>query len=287
MAESSIAERALYFFACGLARAIYRVRTRGEGTLPRGGFLLLPNHITWVDAIVLQLAIPRRIRFVIDESFYRNRFLHPILRLAGCIPISAKRAKEATRAAAEKIRSGEIVCLFPEGQLSRRGTLLGLRRGYELIARVADAPVVPVFLDQLWGSIFSYQGGRFFTKWPRQIPYRVTVAFGRPIPPNECGIATLREELLKLGEACYSDRPILRGHLARAALRGLKEYPFRTAIIDGIDDSRISRGKVLGVALALSRHLRRNCAERRVGIVLPPGKGGVIANVATVLAGKI
>jgi acyl-[acyl-carrier-protein]-phospholipid O-acyltransferase/long-chain-fatty-acid--[acyl-carrier-protein] ligase len=131
MAESSIAERALYFFACGVARAIYRVRTRGEGTLPRGGFLLLPNHITWVDAIVLQLAIPRRIRFVIDESFYRNRFLHPILRLAGCIPISAKRAKEATRAAAEKIRSGEIVCLFPEGQLSRRGTLLGLRRGYE------------------------------------------------------------------------------------------------------------------------------------------------------------
>ncbi|HEY0368920.1 MAG TPA: AMP-binding protein, partial [Chthoniobacterales bacterium] len=196
-------------------------------------------------------------------------------------------AKEATRAAAEKIRAGEIVCLFPEGQLSRRGTLLGLRRGYELIARVADAPVVPVFLDQLWGSIFSYQGGRFFTKWPRQIPYRVTVAFGRPLPPNECGIATLREELLKLGEACYSDRPILRGHLARAALRGLKEYPFRTAIIDGIDDSTISRGKVLGVALALSRHLRRNCAERRVGIVLPPGKGGVIANVATVLAGKI
>lgn len=287
MPPSSFAERALYFLGLGIARLVYRVTSRGAEQLPAGGFLLLPNHTTFVDAIVLQLATPRKIRFIIDESFYRNRWLHPFLRVAGAIPISGKRAKEAVRIAAEKLRAGEVVCVFPEGQLSRSGTLLRLQRGYELIARQANVPVVPVWLDELWGSIFSFQGGRFFTKWPRHFPYRVVVAFGRALPADEADIATVREALLKLGEFCYSQRPLLRQHLARAAIRGVKRHPFRTAIIDGVDDSTLSFGKLLGVALALSRHLKTNCAERRVGIVLPPGKGGVVANLATVLAGKI
>ncbi|HEX8281329.1 MAG TPA: AMP-binding protein, partial [Chthoniobacterales bacterium] len=270
-----------------IARLIYRVRTTGREQLPSGGFLLLPNHISFVDAIVLILATSRRIRFIIDDAYYRNRFLHPVLRMAGSIPITPRRAKDAMREAAEKIRAGEIVCLFPEGQLSRSGTLLRLRRGYELIARQANAPVVPVWMDELWGSIFSYKGGRFFKKWPRQIPYRVLVAFGRPLSPDEADIATVREELLKLGEACYSQRPVIREHLGYASLRGLKRRPFRTATIDGIDDSTISRGKLLGVATALARDLKTRCAERRIGVVLPPGKGGVVANVAIVLAGKI
>ena len=287
MAKSSAAERALYFFGLGIARLIYRVAATGVEHLPAGGFLLLPNHITWVDAIVLMLASPRPIRFIIDEGVYRNRFLHPVLRAVGCIPITPRKAKDAMRDAAAKIRAGEIVCLFPEGELSRSGSLLRLRRGYEIIARQAEAPVVPVWLDRLWGSIFSFQGGRFFTKWPRAVPYRVMVAFGKPLPAEAADIATVREELLKIGEFCYSQRPILRGHLAQACLRGLKRNPFRIAITDGLDNTSLSRGKLLGVAVALSRHLRRTCPERRIGIVLPPGKGGVVANLAVVFAGKI
>ena len=90
MAHSSFAERALYFFGLGLGRLIYRVKITGQANLPPGGFLLLPNHITWVDAIVLQLACPRRIRFIIHEEYYRNRWLHPFLRVAGCIPINVE-----------------------------------------------------------------------------------------------------------------------------------------------------------------------------------------------------
>ena len=208
MAKSSAAERALYFFGLGLARLIYRVTTTGLEHLPAGGFLLLPNHITWVDAIVLMLASPRPIRFIIDEGVYRNRFLHPFLRAVGCIPITSRKAKDAMREAAAKIRAGEIVCLFPEGELSRSGSLLRLRRGYEIIARQAEAPVVPVWLDRLWGSIFSFQGGRFFYEmaagrcrtgsWSR---------LARPLPADAADIATVREELLKLGEFCYSQRP--------------------------------------------------------------------------------
>src|SRR3954464_12574338 len=177
MAHASFAERALYFVGLTISRIIYRVTATGREQLPASGFLLLPNHITWVDAIVLQLACPRRIRFIIDDGYYRNRFLHPFLKRIGCIPIPARRAKEALRNAAEFLRNGEVVCLFPEGQLTRSGTLLRLRRGYEIIAHQAEAPVVPVWMDRLWGSVFSFSGGRFFIKWPKSVPFPVTVAF--------------------------------------------------------------------------------------------------------------
>src|SRR3954469_582773 len=105
------------FYALGLfiVRIPYRVSSFGRDRLPESGFLLLPNHISFVDAIVLQMACPRRIRYVVDESFYKNRWLHPILERAGCIPITARRAKEAVRLAGDCIRAGDVVCLFPEG----------------------------------------------------------------------------------------------------------------------------------------------------------------------------
>ncbi|MEO5718356.1 MAG: AMP-binding protein [Chthoniobacterales bacterium] len=287
MPPISATERFLRFFGIPLMRLIYRITPLGLEGLPAGGFLLLPNHITFVDALILIVACPRPIRFIIDQEYYENRFLHPVLRAVGSIPITARRAKDAMRLAAEKIREGEIVCLFPEGELSRSGTLLRLRRGYEVIARQADGPVVPVWLDQLWGSIFSHQGGRFFTKWPQHFPYPATVAFGKPLSPNDADIATVREELLKLGEICYSRRPAVRGHLGQAAVRGLARHPFRTAVIDGMDQSELSRAKLLGAAAALSRHLRKNFPDRRIGIVLPASKGGVVANLAVVLAGKV
>ena len=259
----------------------------GQEQLPERGFLLLPNHISFVDTIVLQLACPRRIRYIVDEGFYRKRMLHPILRLAGCIPITSRRAKDAVRAAAEAIRSGDVVCLFPEGQLTRSGTLLRLQRGYELIARQAEGPVVPVWLDQLWGSIFSFQGGRFFKKWPRNIPYRVMVAFGKPLDSDIADMATVREELLKLGEVCYSRRPSLDRHLGEACVRGLKRRPFAIAVVDGLDHSVLSRSKLLGAAAALSRPLRKEFPDERIAIVLPASKGSIVANLAVVLAGKV
>src|SRR5438270_2069495 len=287
MPSMSAGERALHFFAGPLVRSVYRVCALGVEHLPQGGFLLLPNHITWVDAIVLQVACPRPIRYIIDQEFYHKPLLKPFLQLVRCIPIDTRRSRSAIRAAAEKIAEGEIVCLFPEGQLERAGTLLRLRRGYELIAREANAPVVPVWLDQLWGSIFSFRGGRFFRKLPKRISYPVTVAFGEPLEANAADIATVREELLKLGELCYSRRPSLDRHLAEACLCGLKRRRFRTAVIDGIDQSELSRAKLLGAAATLSRFLRKEFPDKRIAIVLPAGKGSMVANLAVALAGKV
>lgn len=278
----------LRFFGLLFVRIFYRVAVTGAERLPQGGFLLLPNHITWIDAILLSMACPRPIRFIIDEGVYKNRLLNPVLRAVSCIPITERKAKEGMREAISRIRAGEVVCLFPEGELTRTGALLKLRRGYEIIARQAEAPVVPVWMDQLWGSIFSFEGGRFFTKLPKAIPYRVRVAFGEPLSAEKADLSTVREQLLKLGEFCYSQRPLFRGHIGRAALRGLKRHRFRVGLVDGLDGSKLVRGKVLGVALAFARHLQKTYPDQpRIGVVLPPGKGGLVANLAIILAGKI
>ena len=283
----SAGERALHVLAAPFIRCFYRVTALGLEHLPAGGFLLLPNHITWVDAIVLQVVCPRPIRYIIDQEFYHKPLLKPFLRLVHCIPIDTRRSRSAIRAATEKIAEGEVVCLFPEGQLERAGTLLRLRRGYELIAHHANAKVVPVWLDQLWGSIFSFQGGRFFTKLPKRIPYRVTVAFGKPLPADAADIARVREELLKLGESCFRRRPSLDRHLAEQCVRGLKRRPFATAVVDGLDHSLLSRSKLLGAAAALSRLLRKEFPDERIAIVLPASKGSMVANLAVTLAGKV
>src|SRR5664279_3959446 len=261
MASMSFGERTLHLLGVGLARCFYRVTTIGREHLPAQGFLLLPNHISWIDAVLLQVACPRPIRYIIDASIYRNKILHPVFRALKCIPIDSRHSRDAIREAGKRLAQGEIICLFPEGQLTRSGTLLRLRRGYELIARQANSPVVPVWLDQLWGSIFSYQGGRFFTKWPTKIPYRVTIAFCKPLSAEAADIATVREELLKLGEFCYSRRRSLDRHLADACVRGLKRHPFRTAVVDGLDQSELSAAKLLGAAAALSRYLRKELSD--------------------------
>ena len=270
-----------------LASLVYRVTAFNRERLPEGGFLLLPNHLTWVDAVVLQVACPRPIRFIVFEEIFKIWWLSWIFRAVGALPISSKRAKDAVKAASEAIQRGEIVCIFPEGELSRTGMLLRLKRGYELIARSAQAPVVPVWLDRLWGSIFSFERGKYFFKWPRRFPYPVSVAFGAPIPPEKADIATVRERFLELGEHCYQQRPDLESHLGRACLRGLKRNQWHTAVIDGMDHSTLSCGSLLAAAITLSFHLKRTCRGRRIGIVLPPGKGAVIANLAVALADKV
>src|SRR5260370_6850693 len=280
MPHMAARDPAHHFFARPVVKCFYRVRSLGIENLPPSGCLLLPNHITWVDALILQLACPRPIRYIIDQEFYHKPTLRPFLRTVGCIPIDIRHSRSAIRAATEQLAAGEIVCLFPEGQLTRAGTLLRLRRGYELIAQHANAVVVPVWLDRLWGSIFSFQGGKFFTKWPKEIPYRVTVAFGRPLEANAADITTVREELLKLGEVCYSRRVSLDRHLAEECVRGLKRRRFSTAIIDGIDNSELSRAKLLGAAAALSRFLRKEFSDPRIATVLPPRKGSVVSNLA-------
>ncbi len=128
MPGDSAIERAFYFLACGVARLVYRVKAIGIENLPSSGCLLVPNHITWVDAIILQLASPRAVRFIIDEEFYRKPALQPVLRMVRAIPINRRKPREAIRRATAQIEAGQFVCIFPEGQLSPANSFAFSRR---------------------------------------------------------------------------------------------------------------------------------------------------------------
>ncbi len=269
-------------------RLIYRIHLNGGGNMPKtGGVLMLPNHISWVDAVILQLVCPRPIRFLIYDAIYRQPFIKQACQIFGAIPINPTRSKEALRAAADHLKAGEVVCIFPEGELTRTGTLLKLKKGFEIIARQGGVPVMPVWLDQLWGSIFSFEGGRYFSKWPQRVPYPVTVAFGQVLEPAQATVETVREKLLALGESCYQHRPMLQRHLGEACIRGLKNSSSLIAVIDGMDGSTLTRGMLLAAAIVFSKEVKRLIPGQRVGIVLPPSKGAVLANLAVLLAGKV
>src|SRR5206468_10982827 len=131
------------------------------------------------------------------------------------MPVAAGRDALASldRARAE-LKDGHVVCIFAEGAISRTGNLLPFKRGFERIAEGLDVPIIPVYLDQVWGSIFSFKSGRFFWKWPARVPYPVTVAFGRPLPSSATA-AEARLAMLELGGEVASARRAADGVLGR------------------------------------------------------------------------
>jgi len=181
-----------------LLRSFYRIRVvHPERVPPQGGALLLPNHVTFADAFFLSASCARPIRFVMDESFMASRWIRLSARIFGTVPIRRDHPLDAIRVVIEALRGGEVVCLFPEGQLSRTGTLCELRRGFEVIARKAGHPLVPVWCDGAWGSVFSYERGKAFRKLPYRVPYGLVVAFGRPIDPHGVNRAVVRSAILR------------------------------------------------------------------------------------------
>src|SRR5205823_13711296 len=100
--------------------------------------------------------------------------------------------------ARQELQAGHMVCIFAEGSISRTGNLLPFKRGFERMVEGLDVPIVPVYLDRVWGSVFSFKGGRFFWKWPIRVPYPVTVAFGEPLPSSTTS-AEARLAIMELG----------------------------------------------------------------------------------------
>ncbi len=169
-----------------LTNTIYRIRIQGRDNIPdKGGVLFVCNHLSYVDALLLFASIDRPVRFIMARDIYNIWFIKPLAKILKVIPIPSKqRPRETVKAlkeASAQIRAGEVVCIFAEGQISRTGNLLPFRRGFEKIMRHLDNPIIPVNLDGVWGSIFSYERGRPLWKFPKRIPYPVSVSFGKPM----------------------------------------------------------------------------------------------------------
>jgi acyl-[acyl-carrier-protein]-phospholipid O-acyltransferase/long-chain-fatty-acid--[acyl-carrier-protein] ligase len=271
-----------------VARMLYRVRALGVSNLPASGAVIISNHLSYVDVVALQLACPRPLRFLAYQGPGTGRFLGWIFRRAGVIAVPPGSSTRWLKDTVKALSEGQLLCVFPEGGISRTGQLMAIQRGYEVIARRAGVPVVPAAVDGLWGSVFSFSGNRYLWKSPRLMPTPVCVAFGPPIPPGRADVATARNAILEQATLAFAERPVLRRHLGREVVRALARRPGSIAIVDRTSGRRlVSAAQLVAAAAVLSRRIRRTVTERRVGIVLPPGAGATIANLAAVCAGKV
>jgi acyl-[acyl-carrier-protein]-phospholipid O-acyltransferase/long-chain-fatty-acid--[acyl-carrier-protein] ligase len=274
-----------------LSHTIYRIRVLGRENVPAsGGALLVCNHVSYIDWLLLLGAQRRHIRFVVFAGFTRTWGLRRLLRWAGAIPIDGSAGPRALvaslRKAADAVARGELVCIFAEGRLTRTGIMLPFARGFELVVKHVQAPIIPVCLAQVWGSIFSFRGGRLFWKWPQEIPYRVSVAFGRPMPAGSHA-AEVRQEVQKLSADCAIDRTPQCRPVHRQFVRIAARHPFRSCLIDSATNQQLSYGKALAGTMCLVDVLGPILGdEKMVGVWLPPGVGGTLTNAALAMLGK-
>jgi 1-acyl-sn-glycerol-3-phosphate acyltransferase len=192
-----VPEFLMRFIVWVLVNTLYRLRTRGLEAIPDAGpALLVSNHVSFMDALVIGGSVRRPVRFVMDHQIFRNPLLSFIFRTAKAIPI-APRAEDPgmLEAAYERVDAelaeGRLVCLFPEGKLTSDGEISPFRRGIERILERRPVPVVPLALRGLWGSFFSRRGGAAMSRWPRRFWSRIELVAGSAITPGNANASTL------------------------------------------------------------------------------------------------
>ncbi|MBL8328955.1 MAG: MFS transporter [Rubrivivax sp.] len=201
-----VPEYLLRFVAFVLSRLVYRFKVEGDQHIPtQGAALLIANHVSFVDAVLLMAASPRPIRFVMDAGIFRLPLLGALFRLAKAIPISPRSRDEATYEAAfararAALDEGELLCLFPEGGITRDGTLQPFKPGVLKILQTHPVPVVPIALNHLWGSYFSrVEAGRAMVRpFRRGLFSRVGLVAGAPLPGGSATLDTMQARVAAL-----------------------------------------------------------------------------------------
>ena len=201
---SLVPEFAMRFMVWMLTHVMYRFRHRDLDRIPQtGAAVLVCNHVSYMDALLIIGACRRPVRFVMAEPIYRLPLLHFVFRVAKAIPIASRRSnpvglRKAFDEIALALAQGEVVCIFPEGHLTRDGNVDVFRPGIERIVKRNPVPVVPLALRGVWGSFFSHKNGVAMTRLPKRFFSRVELVAGRPVMPAMVTAQDLRHKVIAL-----------------------------------------------------------------------------------------
>ncbi len=280
------------FIVLIITRIGYSLRVLGHEHIPiHGSALLVSNHASYVDALLIIATQQRRVRFIMTRDVYESwTWLHPFFKLLGCIPISIddppRKIVDSIREARAALDEGYLVCIFAEGGLTRTGTVREFKRGMETILTGTSHPIIPVYLGGSWGTIASYYHGHFVNQWPAMFRYPATVIYGAPLP-SDTPAYKVREAVMELSCAYFNDRKSDRKSLAEEFIVVARQRWNEHALRDTTGRD-LTYGKTLTAALALAEVLKKRCAgSQNVGVLLPPSVGGVLANVALTMLDKI
>lgn len=201
---SLVPEFLLRFVAWLLVNTIYRLRRRGLENIPEeGAALLVCNHVSFVDALLISAATRRPVRFIMDRKIYSTPLLNTIFRGMKAVPITSARddpsaLEHAFAVVARELRDGQLVCIFPEGRLTTDGEVGPFRQGLMRILSETPVPVIPMALSGLWGSMFSRYARSMWWRLPRKLFARITISAGPPVAPAHATPEMLRERVLAL-----------------------------------------------------------------------------------------
>jgi len=286
-----IPQASIRFVVWLASKTVYRIRVHSRDNLPeRGGALLVANHVSWLDGILMLLTSSRPVRIVAFAGHLQNKWVRRLAKLFGVITIRPrpKAILAALETAREALQNGELVCIFPEGGITRTGQLQTFKPGLMKILEGAPAPVVPVYLDELWGSIFSFEGGKFLWKRPKKWPYPISIHFGQPVVDPE-NVHQVRRAVQNLGAIAVAKRTERMAGLAQSFVRTCKKRKRGSKIADSTGNE-LTGGGLLMRSMILRQLLLRHVLtddERLVGLLLPPSVGGVVANMAVALDRRV
>jgi acyl-[acyl-carrier-protein]-phospholipid O-acyltransferase/long-chain-fatty-acid--[acyl-carrier-protein] ligase len=273
-----------------LTHSIYRIRIVGPENVPLNGpALLVANHLSFIDGLLVGSCVQRFVRFMVYAPFFKMPLLGRLFTLMRAIPTGgggARGALGAIKRAREELAAGHVVCIFAEGAISRTGNMLPFKRGFEKVTEGLDVPVIPVHLDQVWGSIFSFKDGKFFWKWPARLFYPVTITFGKPLPPT-ARAWDVRQKLLEMGGDAFRHRRKKVDLVHRRFVAQARRSWRRFAMTDSLGQTA-TFGKALTGAFLLARKLDQTLpGNRNVGVLLPASVGAALVNMGLLLGGKV
>lgn len=281
----------LRFLALAAMRFFYRLEIFGDEQVPSDGpALLVANHVSWLDSLLLIATQQRRIRFVMEREIYNTPLLKQLCKLMQVIPVSTKDGKkgllEFMSAARQALDDGYLVCIFAEGEITRNGMLNRFKGGFERIVRGSTTPIIPVYIGGAWGSILSYAHGKLLSRFPSLLPYRVTILFGEPLPASSTAFE-VRRTVMELSCAWFEARKKRRRPLGELFAKTARENWSRSAMSD-TSGRELTYGKALIGAVALARKLKPlSAGQDMVGVCLPPTVGSALVNIALTLNGTI
>lgn len=270
---------------------LYRKQVVGLENVPKDqGCVIVANHVSWLDGVLLLWMLPRNIRFVVDGGNFKNPIFKFLASTFDTILMSAspKSIGRALKTGREGIEAGDMIGIFPEGTLTRTGQLQTFKPGYQKMLKGTDGCILPIYLEGMWGSIFSHSGGKLFFKWPDKLRRKLTLHIGKPIEADT-PVSHVRSKVLALGaDATIHNRrefPILAKRIIRVWRKRWKSLQ----AADSLGQQASGRSMLMKV-FALRRVLRREVLapdEEYVGVLLPPSVGGVAVNVALAIDRRV
>lgn len=267
----------------------YRMLVEGFKNIPeKGGVLLLGNHVSFVDWAIIQMSCPRQVRFVMEKSYFNIWYLTWFFKIMGVVPIAKGQSKDSLSIIGNAINDGDVVCLFPEGKLSRHGQINEFKSGFHRAAQFVEAGngvIIPFYLRGLWGSSLSKANKGFkYLKKP-SMKRDIVIAFGEAIDIHSSP-DVVKRRVQDISFSAWSNYCEEMDTIPNKWIRTAKKNMSKIGIHDQMSGD-LSYHRILVGSIALSKDVIKRCKNsKNIGVLLPASTGSALINLASLMSGK-